>query len=579
MIKDMKFCTLIELSKEYISFLYHRSDSDRGFVPFDSQPKSLPLAVYCKGNEIEVGEYALGQAKENSPYAFSHVFAKMRDGGTFKYRGQEIHDNMLLFHAIQRYLASFFDDTLIGEKGRLEQNVSTMPLYFLFHADVNENERLFVKSSFSQGGYANVEVGDYDWFAMRAVHTDAANYVCVIGNGENLLVNIYDHQGNRLEQLTFPHCGRDPRMKDAVDKLWESLGYFNYLLNRDEETRILVEVAEKFLASGERELNREVKLSSGHPYNVQLYLNELNATEHPDDGRVVDEVTGSLAKYHIQPSDCSVILQGKAAGNSYFFSMFNKRFDDVRSIDSELQSEIWAILLEDIKAANYQFAKRAATPSAEPNSSVQPVVQPEVTPGRVLASKRDERDLKILQKVVRTSLDNHNPERAEKDVEEFARQMHSKGVVDFDEELETLRRLIREGVPLPAKVLEETEAQPKPVRPGRSRKLVSRPKPVESIPALDKGVRLMRNGKFQDAREWFRSNGHPLAADDCTEIIKLFRRLNVYEKELEKNKETFAPEKARLRIKVIQNLVELYRKYGLDTVELTKLSDKFKRIR
>ena len=73
--RTMKFCILIELSKERISFLYNRSDSDNGFVPFEGQG-SLPLAIYCDGNHMEIGQFAVNEANKKNPNAFIDVFKK-----------------------------------------------------------------------------------------------------------------------------------------------------------------------------------------------------------------------------------------------------------------------------------------------------------------------------------------------------------------------------------------------------------------------------------------------------------------------------------------------------------------------
>lgn len=241
----MKFCILIELSKERISFLYNRSDSDNGFVPFEGQG-SLPLAIYCDGNNMEIGQFAVNEANKKNPNAFIDVFKKLRQGGTFQYLGKEIPNNRFLFHAIQRNLTTFFESTLIGLIGTLEQNVATMPLCFLFNADVDENERLLVKNCFDQSGYANVGVKDYDQLVIQNIHTDSKNYVCVTSNGQDLFVNIYNQQGKRLDNLLIRGQGRDPRMDVAVDKLWNSIGYNNYYLNRAQEQSLLEQVAASF---------------------------------------------------------------------------------------------------------------------------------------------------------------------------------------------------------------------------------------------------------------------------------------------------------------------------------------------
>lgn len=446
----MNFCILIELSKERISFLYHRSDSDNGFVSFVEQG-SLPLAIYCSGNQMEIGQFAVDEANKQSPNAFVDVFRKMREGGTFKYRGEEIPNNMLLFNAIQRYLSSFFDSTLIGQLGRLEQNIATMPICFLFNADINENERLFVQDSFVRSGYANVGVRDCDQLAMKTVRSGSDYYVCVTSNGEDLFVNIYNKQGKRLEAILLRHQGRDPRMDVAVEKLWDSIGYDNYYLNKEQELPILEQVAENFLGSGRYSLNESVTFSNGYSYDVALSLHELEQFGIRDDGKTIVEVMRKLADNNIRTADCTVILQSKAAHNSFFSNMFRKEFNIVRSIDNTLRTEMLATFLEQVKTSGYMFVDRFTKPSQVP---VKRDPQPERIPKSPVdipetrlpsddnaptpPTKRDERDMKILRLGVETCLVNSKQEQAHKDVEEFISRMHAKNVFAFDDELNAL---------------------------------------------------------------------------------------------------------------------------------------------
>lgn len=448
----MNFCILIELSKERISFLYNRSDSDNGFVPFVEQG-ALPLAIYCSGNQMEVGQFAVDEANKQNPNAYVDVFKKLRDGGTFKYRGEEIPNNMLLFNAIQRYLSSFFDSTLIGQMGRLEQNIATMPICFLFNADINENERLFVKDSFVKSGFANVGVRDCDQLAMRTVRTDSSNYVCVTSNGQDLFVNIYNKQGKRLEALLIRHHGRDPRMDVAVEKLWDSIGYDNYYLNKEQEQPILEQIAENFLGSGKYSLNDSVTFSNGYSYDVALSLHELDQFSVKDDGKAIVDVMRILADHNIKTSDCTVILQGKAAHNSFFSNMFKKEFNTVRSIDNSFRTEILANFLQEVKSSHYKFVDKIVVPpssgtvkesSRQPTNAPEPTVSPsrgsenperkEPTP----PTKRDERDMKMLRLGVETCLANLKLEQAYKDIVDFTSRMHAKNVQAFNEELEKL---------------------------------------------------------------------------------------------------------------------------------------------
>lgn len=444
----MNFCILIELSKERISFLYSRSDSDNGFVPFVEQ-SPLPLAIYCSGNQMEIGQFAVDEANKHNPDATVDVFGKMRDGGTFRYRGAEIPNNMLLYNAIQHYLASFFDSTLIGQMGRLEQNVATMPICFLFNADIDENERLFVKDSFRKSGFANVGTRDFDRLVMRTSKAASAYSICVTSNGEDLFVNIYDQKEHCIESRLIRDRGRDPRMKVAIDKLWDSIGYDNYYLKIEKERPILEQVAERFLDSGNTSLNENVVLSDGNAYNVSLYLSELEQFSVRDDGKAIYDVLRSLAEKGIKTSDCTIFLQGKAAHNSFFSNMFKKEFDKVISVDNAMHADILAALLKEIESLDYKIADKEEggtvapppPPPPPPTDSKEqsekkpepPVIQEPVPP-----TLRDKHDLKVLKITIGTYIANGNIEQAKKDIQAFTQRMHDKGVIAFDTELKAL---------------------------------------------------------------------------------------------------------------------------------------------
>lgn len=444
----MNFCILIELSKERISFLYSRSDSDNGFVPFVEQ-SPLPLAIYCSGNQMEIGQFAVDEANKHNPNATVDVFDKMRDGGTFRYRGEEIPNNMLLYNAIQRYLASFFDSTLIGQMGRLEQNVATMPICFLFNADIDENERLFVKDSFRKSGFANVGTRDLDKLAMRTSKAASAYSICVTSNGEDLFVNIYNQKEHCIESRLIRDRGRDPRMKVAIDKLWDSIGYDNYYLKIEKERPILEQVAERFLDSGNTSLNENVVLSDGNAYNVALYLSELEQFSVKDDGKAIYDVLRSLAEKSIKTSDCTIFLQGKAAHNSFFSNMFKKEFDKVISVDNAMHADILAALLKEIEALDYKIADKEEggtvappppppPPPTDPEEQSEKKPEPPVIQEPVPPTPRDKHDLKVLKISIGTYIANGNIEQAKKDIQAFTQRMHDKGVIAFDDELKTL---------------------------------------------------------------------------------------------------------------------------------------------
>ncbi len=369
----MNFCILIELSKKKISFLYNRSDGESKFAPFVGEELALPLAIYCFGNDIQIGQFAIDEAMHQSPNAYTDVFKTMKTVGMYKYKGNEYHYNTLLKNAIEKYLTYFFDSVLIGQYGRLEQNIATMPLCFVFNSDIDENERLFVKDCFVKGGYSNIATMDYDQIVVEASSFTTNYAVCVTSDGKDLFMSLYETNTHKyLGSAVMTNRGKDSRVETAVTKLWESLGYENYYLNFEAEKPILTKLAEEFLSSGELELQQNVLFTDGYSRECFLSMRELNDYRYNDDGKIVSDLKNLLVKQNISPLDCTVVLKGKAANNGYFKHIFNGEFNSLKNVNDSFRREVLSQLLKDIKAANYKFNNVAPQ---SPQGSTEPGVQ------------------------------------------------------------------------------------------------------------------------------------------------------------------------------------------------------------
>ena len=366
----MNFCILIELSKKKISFLYNRSDGESKFTPFVGEGSALPLAIYCLGNDIQIGQFAIDEAMNQNPHAYTDVFQAMKTVGTYKYKGNEYHYNTLLKNAIEKYLKHFFDSVLFGQNGRLEQNIASMPLCFVFNSDIDENERLFVKNCFAKGGYSNLATIDYDQIVIEASNFATNHAVCVTSDGKDLFMSLYETKTHKyLGSAVMANRGRDPRVETAVAKLWESLGYENYYLNLEAEKPILTKLAEEFLSSGELELQQNVLFTDGYSRECFLSMRELNDYRYNDDGKIVSDLKNLLLKQNISPLDCTVVLKGKAANNGYFKHIFNGEFNSLKNVNDSFRREVLSQLLKDIKAANYSFNSAVPQPPKGPIGS------------------------------------------------------------------------------------------------------------------------------------------------------------------------------------------------------------------
>ena len=425
----MKFCVLIELSKKKISFLYNRSDGENKLTPFDDECQALPLAIFCQGNDIQIGQYAINEALNQSPYAYTDIFNVMKTVGTYKYRGEEFHYNTLLFNAIQKYLSYFFDSVLIGQQGRLEQNVSNMPLCFMFNSDVNENERLFVRDCFEKGGYGNVANTDYDQLVIEASDYSTPNVICVTSDGSDLYIGIYKTENaQHITSLIIKDHGKDPRVDATVEKLWESIGYDSYYLDAEKERKVLLQVAENFLSSSDVEFQDKVMFTDGVSRECFVSKNQLDYIILRSDGKIISDIKNALARQGIETKDCAVVLKGKAANNSYFDKIFKEEFQ-VKHVNDSFRSRVLKQLLADIKESNYRFTSE--------NISGNPIVQaPLATKTEISPTLK--RTVKVKIADIKAKLRNGDRKGAKSISEKLMTELHEQNVHDWDVEINSI---------------------------------------------------------------------------------------------------------------------------------------------
>lgn len=434
----MNFCILIELSKKTISFLYNRSDGDGKFKPFVGDGRALPLAVYCLGNDIQIGQYAVDEALNHNPHAYVDVFQAVRTVGSYRYKSEEWPFDTLLLNAIQKYLAYFFDSVLIGVKGRLEKNIAEMPLCFMFSSDVEENERLFIKDSFAKNGYGNVAICDYDQKVVETSKFTTPYTTCVTSDGQDLFISVFETGSPKLLVSHIMHDrGKDPRVEVAIDKLWESLGYENYYLSFEREKETLSQIAEDFLSSGEMEFQDNVIFSDGRSRECFLSMMELNSRRFSDDGKIVMDVKNMLSKMNISPLETTVVLKGKAANNHYFKSVFIGEFGSIANVTDSIHSKVLTHLLKDIQKVNYSFAGVSQEVSRTKNFTNK---QSDSTVQQPIDSNLK----KMVMRLLRSYQNRTDFEVLAIEVNDILRQLHAEGIRSYDTDLDQILEYVKD---------------------------------------------------------------------------------------------------------------------------------------
>lgn len=637
----MNFCILIELSKKKISFLYNRSDGESKFAPFVGEGQTLPLAIYCLGNDIQIGQFAIDEAMRQNPHAYADVFQTMKTVGTYKYKGNECHYNTLLKNAIEKYLTRFFDSVLIGQHGRLEQNIASMPLCFVFNSDIDENERLFVKDCFKKGGYGNLATIDYDQIVVEASSFSTNYAVCVTSDGKDLFMSLYETKTHKyLGSSVMQNRGRDPRIETAVSQLWESLGYGSYNLNQDAEIPILTKIAEDFLSSGELELQQNVLFSDGYARECFLSMRELNDYRYNDDGKIVSDLKNLLQKQDISPLDCTIVLKGKAANNGYFKHIFNEGFDSLLNVDDSFRTKVFSRLLKDIKSVDYRF--ETGVPHGPTDLPKEP---PESEPPKVPSGllKREVRG-KIAEIKGKIRIKSYSA--AKTLANNLLDDLHDQGYSMWDNEIDSILKEISLGGS-DTKGTPTTLAPPNHVEPKsdplnvdpkeyqrevrtqiaeakakiRKGDLASAKKSLCSLKKSmnDKGLydfdksinellntidipdksgsaekkvssssnvkkdseaeRLLSLGKFQEAKRIFAAEGNSEMAQICSELIKSKRTITLYQSGLESAKRTYNKTAVATAIHELSSLLKMYKAYKINSAAIEELINNYKSIK
>lgn len=631
----MKYCILIELSKKKIAFLYNRSDGEGKFTPFVGDGSALPLAIYCIGNDISIGKIALDEAMNNSPYAFTNIFEISKVVGTYKFKGTECHYNTLLKNAIERYLAHFFDTTLFGQFGRLDTNIANMPLCFVFNADITENERLFVKTSFQNSGYANMAFFDYDQELVKASTFSSPYAACITSDSKDLMISLYNTDSCKcLDKITIEGKGWDPRVEVAINKMWDSLGYETYFLNYDKEFHILKKSAEQFLSSGDQEFQGEILFSDGNRRGCFVSLSELDYIHCQDDGIIASKLKQILSQKQISPLDCTIALKGRTANNKYFIQMFKGEFSSIVNVNDSFHAHVFSQILDKIKDLNYQLNESHSAPSQQTN-----------TISANLKKKVREQLAEIKGKIR-----INNFEDAGHMADELLLYLHNEQIHDWDIDIEDLLVQIRSNLGTknpnvinsqPNKVFEEkqetiiitpredpkqysrevrtqiAEAKAKirindaqtaksilltlkktmnskgivayddeindilntlRVEDAKNLKVNSSSEEKDKTQKMSSAEILLTSGNFSDAKKTFAAEGNSSMAQICSELIKSKRTLSYYESGLTATVRNKNKSVASTAIRELSNIIKLYKTYNIDYCKIDELINHYKNI-
>jgi hypothetical protein len=365
----MKYCLLINISRDFISFSYNK-EGDKGFVPYGEEPIK-PLAVYCQGNEISIGKFALSEAQKGNKYAHSNLFDAMSSTELIEYKGQKHDINKLLFFAMEKYVAEFFDKILMRSEGSLEDNRAHFPVVVLFNPNLRFHERDYVVKSLLGGGYGNLWViNASDIFERVACSKMDTGTIPVFVGGDGYNLYCESKRAKLSEIVTMEKVAMDPRIDRAMTIMWADIlhqGYDEYRSDRDCDVKVLRKCTTDFLKSFKREQMTSVVLSDGQSYDLFLKLSDfgMSSSNTSEEAMVAFSKLKELLELSgTKASQCIIVLTDREVVTEYVENLFRHYFPNVIGINDEQRYNALQILAEMVASMNYKFPTSSQTATA-----------------------------------------------------------------------------------------------------------------------------------------------------------------------------------------------------------------------
>lgn len=369
---NVNYCILVTITADAIAFRYNRSDGDNRFVDYAPNGEvNMPFAILCTGNKFVIGRSAYEAACHNhNPNAYANIFSTCTASRTFKFADRDEPLGKLPYYAIRCYIEQILSNIFYNQTGTLESNVARLPLMFLFGPELDTNKQRFILSPFEEGGFQNMRDYNYARLLLPVVASQTppsdrkrvSGVVLVSVDGDDLLVQLYDavrHEplGNVVR---IDGQGRDPRIGEAANHIWNCLYNYNYK-DRALEEHILREAAERFLSSTAQEVNDVLRMSDGTMQDYMLRRTELDMSAASTASRMVLYQLGNeLARHGLSAQQCRVVLAGRAA-TDYFENLFaqGRWALPITKVTAREKQMLLDRLLGDVKASGYNLGRAA----------------------------------------------------------------------------------------------------------------------------------------------------------------------------------------------------------------------------
>lgn len=461
---NVNYCILVTITADAIAFRYNRSDGDNRFVDYAPNGEvNMPFAILCTGNKFVIGRSAYEAACHNhNPNAYANIFSTCTASRTFKFADRDEPLGKLPYYAIRCYIEQILSNIFYNQTGTLESNVARLPLMFLFGPELDTNKQRFILSPFEEGGFQNMRDYNYARLLLPVVASQTPpsdrkrvnGVVLVSVDGDDLLVQLYDavrHEplGNVVR---IDGQGRDPRIGEAANHIWNCLYNYNYK-DRALEEHILREAAERFLSSTAQEVNDVLRMSDGTMQDYMLRRTELDMSAASTASRMVLYQLGNeLARHGLSAQQCRVVLAGRAA-TDYFENLFaqGRWALPITKVTAREKQMLLDRLLGDVKASGYNLGKK---PERNPGPPPEPPAGPTGTevPGAdddPLLVIRYKRRVEIMTREAKAKIAAADYKAARSKIKGLLDELHNAPVHAYDAQLEELLAQIPQTAPTP----------------------------------------------------------------------------------------------------------------------------------
>lgn len=626
---------VISISHHRISYEYWQRDGEKRLVPMPDDNWPAPLAFFCSGTGIIVGEDAARAAHTGIANAFDNYFERSTGDGFYTIGGQTKPIRYLLLDVSESIFRDFFSKVLFSSYGSLSDNRDKMPLTIVCESDILPNESALLHRLFKNSGYNRVRVVKYGQYLNRYINTNISKkYGCNIvvvawAEDTDLTFSIFDAVNcKELAIKSFENLGIDPRKKYVEDIIWADLIGQDGFLQRENEENALSAAAADILSSSRPLVKGEILLSNGYTYHYSLNRMTIDCIQSPEGKSIKESLEKFLADNGITDrAKALLILRGVTANNSFFEQNLCPGFPKTIKADKKLRDDVMNLIISEVipetppppapidppsppklddwkreiekrwkriraeAKGKYLVGKRQEAVQMLQNflsdcqtvSGIDEVIAEikaeiaeiqNVDPVLIKSLERQWREIKASSK---GKLRSGNTSEALSDIKKFRDKV--QGVNGADKLIESIDRELfsiqSDKSQHPATECNVGDVYVSPKSAEKPQK-VSKTQNAEEHTT---GQELIKQGKLKEARDWYRNQGDSKMAETLTKIIRAQKGIEVRKFGIEDCRKTKEKDQISRIIKELQEYVELCEKAGINTSEYKKLLAEYKNIK